>query len=442
MQKGSAYFKNNTVKAKVSKPAVVNGGHFLMGSLHYPTNPYFQFVTDKNILDYTIPIDQRKVKSKKINEWVYVGEPCYNNVWCLFVSLVAHSTYTSHRDVLGYLLDNEISFRMIKGLNEHYFLNNGAFGDGEVGKVFTIFPKSISDAQKIAFDLSGLLAESAGPDIEKAVKIGNCLYASIAKVSESVEDGAVVKITNFSVPGRRRDVPFEVTKRDWKRTKRRFFLGTWYAPTQVLRTSAKGNVYRAISWKYFSFKDVIIKEARPSAVADSLFRTSSDRIAMQARVTREIQAKVPCPKFVDYFEQNGYSYFVMEEIKGDPIVKIIMEERGGQKWREMSAESKNKLIKLFANVLLVVKAMHGAGYYHRDITATNFILTPTGEMKVIDPELCYGFKKEKPEAPFFSGTPGYRAPEQFAYQEPTEKEDIHSLGALLSLIATGCIHTY
>jgi serine/threonine-protein kinase len=75
-----------------------------------------------------------------------------------------------------------------------------------------------------------------------------------------------------------------------------------------------------------------------------------------------------------------------------------------------------------------VNAMHRAGQVHADLKPDNFLVTRTGDLKIIDfdQSIAIGARKDRVE-----GTAGFRAPEQVRQQPLDARTDVYGLGATL-----------
>ena len=76
---------------------------------------------------------------------------------------------------------------------------------------------------------------------------------------------------------------------------------------------------------------------------------------------------------------------------------------------------------------------------HRDIKASNIILTDSNTVYLIDYNISRIEDKEKTHDTQIMGTYGYAAPEQFGFMQCTPKSDIYSMGVLLKYILSGNI---
>jgi eukaryotic-like serine/threonine-protein kinase len=135
-------------------------------------------------------------------------------------------------------------------------------------------------------------------------------------------------------------------------------------------------------------------------------------------------------------EAAGNPYIVMEYVAGETLATRI--ERGPLGFHEISDIGAQAADALFE--------AHEHGVVHRDIKASNLMITPRGKVKVLD----FGLAKPIPlinravsktrltEAGVLLGTVNYMSPEQASGRgEVTHLSDIFSLGVVLYEITTG-----
>lgn len=84
-----------------------------------------------------------------------------------------------------------------------------------------------------------------------------------------------------------------------------------------------------------------------------------------------------------------------------------------------------------------LKALHSKKIVHRDITPSNIMLTPELQVKVIDYDISRVSTKQKSTDTQVLGTQGFAAPEQFGFEQTSERSDIYSLGVLINYMLTG-----
>lgn len=93
-----------------------------------------------------------------------------------------------------------------------------------------------------------------------------------------------------------------------------------------------------------------------------------------------------------------------------------------------------KVIEGVAQALIV---LHKADVVHRDIKPENIIVTPIGEIKLIDLNAARIHTDQKDKDTVVLGTIGYAPPEQYGISQSDKKSDIYSLGVLLNVMLTG-----
>ncbi|HJQ24307.1 MAG TPA: protein kinase [Blastocatellia bacterium] len=135
-------------------------------------------------------------------------------------------------------------------------------------------------------------------------------------------------------------------------------------------------------------------------------------------------------------EAAGNPYIVMEYVAGETLAARI--ERGPLGLHEISD--------IGAQAADALAEAHAAGVVHRDIKASNLMITPRGKVKVLD----FGLAKPIPlinravsktrltESGVLLGTVNYMSPEQASGRgEVTHLSDIFSLGVVLYEMTTG-----
>ena len=134
---------------------------------------------------------------------------------------------------------------------------------------------------------------------------------------------------------------------------------------------------------------------------------------------------------------TGRPYFVMELVKGDPIVEYCDKNN-------LNIEGR---LELFAQVCNAVQHAHTKGIIHRDIKPSNILVsTQDGRpnTKVIDFGIAKATASKLTEKTLFTehrqliGTPEYMSPEQAEGNLDIDtRTDVYSLGVLLYELLTG-----
>jgi serine/threonine protein kinase/tetratricopeptide (TPR) repeat protein len=135
--------------------------------------------------------------------------------------------------------------------------------------------------------------------------------------------------------------------------------------------------------------------------------------------------------------ENGRPFFVMELVKGDPIVEYC----------DRNNQSVHDRLELFAQVCDAVQHAHTKGIIHRDLKPSNILVSMLDgrpSTKVIDFGIAKATGAQLTEKTLFTehrqliGTPEYMSPEQAeGSMDIDTRSDVYSLGVLLYELLTG-----
>ena len=163
----------------------------------------------------------------------------------------------------------------------------------------------------------------------------------------------------------------------------------------------------------------------------------TETIARRFRHERQILASLEHPNIARLLDggvtEDGLPFYVMEFIEGEPIDDYC-------RARDLGL---NERLGLFRQVCTAVSYAHRRLIVHRDIKPSNILVTPSGEVKLLD----FGIAKVLSQTDGGGGrgtatqlglmTPDYASPEQFRGGQVTTATDVYSLGVVLYQLLTG-----
>ena len=203
-------------------------------------------------------------------------------------------------------------------------------------------------------------------------------------------------------------------------------LGGRYEVGEPIGSGGMADVFRGVDVRLG--RDVAVKVLRADLARNPSF---------QARFRREAQAAAAlnAPSIVSVFDtgedETGVPYIVMEFVDGRTLRDVVLTE--GRLLPQRALE-------VTADVCAALDAAHAAGIVHRDIKPANVMLTPTGEVKVMD----FGIARAASDASTAMtqtaaviGTAAYLSPEQARGEHVDARSDIYSTGCLLFELITG-----
>jgi serine/threonine protein kinase/DNA-binding CsgD family transcriptional regulator len=125
-------------------------------------------------------------------------------------------------------------------------------------------------------------------------------------------------------------------------------------------------------------------------------------------------------------DDDGDAHFlVVEYVQGDPLTKYI-------------PSSPDVSMRLGRQIALALGYAHERQIIHRDVKPANIMVTPAGQIKIMDLGLALPKEAKRVTADgMIIGTPAYLSPEQAQGSALDSRTDIYSLGVVLYEMATG-----
>lgn len=199
-------------------------------------------------------------------------------------------------------------------------------------------------------------------------------------------------------------------------------LGKYEIQAEIGR-GGMGIVYRG--YDTMLQRPVAVKVLPPTFAFDPEFVARFQREAVLA-------ANLHHPNIVtihDVGEQAGNHYIVMELLEGETLDQWL---------RHNGAMAPAQASRLLQQVAAALDYAHSRGVVHRDIKPSNIMVSPDGQVKLMDFGLVRaGEGTQLTRSGVVLGTPEYMAPEQALAEHVDGRADIYALGVVLYRMLTG-----
>jgi serine/threonine-protein kinase len=191
-------------------------------------------------------------------------------------------------------------------------------------------------------------------------------------------------------------------------------------------TGGMGEVYRARDTRLKCA--VALKRLSPALRNDSLYRR---RLMEEAQRSAQMRNEPRVAAVYDFLEAGDEFFLVMEFVEGETLRQRLTRPIQLQEFLHIAGQCAEALV-----------AAHDRGILHGDIKPENIMLTPAGQVKILD----FGVAKQMlgaedditiDRAGTFAGTPAYMAPEILLQKHVDGRADIFSLGIVFYEALTG-----
>ena len=207
-------------------------------------------------------------------------------------------------------------------------------------------------------------------------------------------------------------------------------LGGRYALGPTIGTGGMAEVFLGTDTRLG--RTVAVKVLRADLARDPTF---------QQRFRREAQsaASLSAPCIVSVFDTGE------DALDGTAAVPwIVMEHVPGSTLRDQLQEhdrlESRQALEVVADVCAALQVAHDAGIVHRDVKPANIMVTPTGEVKVMDFGIARAVATSSAtmtQTAAVIGTAAYLSPEQARGEHVDARSDVYSTGCLLYELLTG-----
>jgi serine/threonine protein kinase len=399
--------------------------------------------------------------------WASVGQTTRVQGWKIHLSSIPIEATALLSAVAPFFSRHGTAFKAARDETVLSRLNEGDMGPTQVGKFLTVYPASDEEAKLLADNLIDITREFHGPVIPSDMRIGAITYARYGGFSPVITRNrfAQVSLSIYAPDGTlradSRPVPFTLPEgvpnlfsgylfRDRPPAIRDSaeagfpqsepaagkLFGPGYLIVEVVSFRPKGSIFRAIDLRSQAQVGIkVIKQGRQHCLSDEFGRDIRTRLKHQEALHNELAWTVPIARADPYFEVDGDGYLPLEDIAGETIESFAARSLGNRAWFSLSPDEQSISLSCLEQLVTAVQHLHGAGYVHRDLSASNIWIGADGRVYLLDLELAH--RIDDLGRVFGRGTPGFMSPAQEDGECGSFADDVYALGCIMTLVVTG-----
>jgi beta-lactam-binding protein with PASTA domain/predicted Ser/Thr protein kinase len=199
-------------------------------------------------------------------------------------------------------------------------------------------------------------------------------------------------------------------------------FGRRYRAIEKIGSGGMADVYKAVD--EVLGRTVAVKVLHPRYASDPGF-------VQRFRQEAAAAANLSHPNIVNIYDwgQDAETYYIAMEYVHGMDLKSLVEQRG--------AIDPAKVADYGAQACAALSVAHGYDIIHRDIKPQNIVLTPDGQIKVMDFGIARAGNTNMTQTGSVLGTAQYVSPEQAQGRTLTAASDLYSLGIVLYELSTG-----
>jgi len=162
---------------------------------------------------------------------------------------------------------------------------------------------------------------------------------------------------------------------------------------------------------------------------ERLFRDGCESFYREAKTVYRFNGNPNIVSLYEFFNANNTAYFVMEYLEGTDLSDYVAMNNG-----HLKAGIVLYIAQKIAEALSVI---HSADILHRDISPSNIIICPGGEVKLIDFGAARQYVAEQSKSLTVVMKEGFTPPEQYKKEPQGCETDLYALGASMYYMFKG-----
>lgn len=172
--------------------------------------------------------------------------------------------------------------------------------------------------------------------------------------------------------------------------------------------------------------------SRPIAIKTILHKQSDEEALNRFIFEAKTLAQIENPKLVPVYavgQDEGYHYIVMKFLEGETLASRL--KRDGAQSSEFTRD-------VIQQVCEALYALHSKNLIHRDIKPANLMISPEGNVTVMDLGIVKKIGEDNPTGSAIAiGTPRYMPPEAVDNKPLDPRADLYSLGVIAYQMLVG-----
>ena len=134
------------------------------------------------------------------------------------------------------------------------------------------------------------------------------------------------------------------------------------------------------------------------------------------------------PRLYDFAEDERYVYLMREYVEGQNLEEYVAQHG----LLDMHAATR-----IGMHLCRLLASLHRLNIIHRDVKPQNVIITPAGQIYLIDFDISRKYTAGEQHDTEYLGTRTSAPPEQFGYGQTDARTDLYSLGVVILYLMTG-----